>query len=653
MKQFKKLTFAILFFSFLVFCKSNINAQGIQTFQSFRMYHPNNPGQYISLIPPNAITSYGLTLPAVQGAVNQILRNDGSGNLSWVTHGGLSWGLTGNTSTVDGTNFIGTTDNVPLNFRVNGNKSGRIATDGSINAFGYQAGASSSATFGNSYFGHRAGLITSGNNNTFMGYNTGTANVAGYDNTFIGTNAGYATIGGFDNTFLGFKAGFSNTSGNTNTFVGTGSGNANQVGIQNTFLGFESGNVSTATGNMFLGYQSGYFNTSGDKNIALGWHAGYTNVTGSNNTHIGYEAGVVSTSSNNHFIGYQAGKSNTSGISNTFEGYQAGFLNLVGNNNTFLGYQAGYSTTASSNVAIGKEAFYTNTSGQYNVAIGEKALYTANGGSQSVAIGHNALVNATIGGANVAIGPFTLRNTTTGASNIAIGRWAGNDLTGASNTNVFIGYNAGLGITTGSNNVIIGGVATLPATLSNNIIIGDGFGNRRINVDAAGLVGINTITPTEQLHVVGNILASGTITSSDLRFKKNIKLLENALTKVEKIRGVTYDFRTEEFPSRGFSKNRQIGFIAQELEAIFPEFVVTSSDGYKAVDYARLTPVLVESVKELSEKNDALAAKIQNIEQQLSQNTKNFDELKAEMASIKTLLKEAAAKQNDNNSDKK
>jgi hypothetical protein len=79
---------------------------------------------------------------------------------------------------------------------------------------------------------------------------------------------------------------------------------------------------------------------------------------------------------------------------------------------------------------------------------------------------------------------------------------------------------------------------------------------------------------------------------SDERLKDNIKTIENGLDKVEQLRGVTY--------TRDEKEN--IGVIAQEVEKILPEIVLTAEDemGTKSVDYSRLTAVLIEAVKDLS-----------------------------------------------------
>ena len=79
---------------------------------------------------------------------------------------------------------------------------------------------------------------------------------------------------------------------------------------------------------------------------------------------------------------------------------------------------------------------------------------------------------------------------------------------------------------------------------------------------------------------------------SDERLKDNIETIENGLDKVEQLRGVTYTRDEKE----------SIGVIAQEVEKILPEIVLTANDemGTKSVDYGRLTAVLIEAVKDLS-----------------------------------------------------
>jgi len=122
----------------------------------------------------------------------------------------------------------------------------------------------------------------------------------------------------------------------------------------------------------------------------------------------------------------------------------------------------------------------------------------------------------------------------------------------------------------------------------------------------------------------GNINISGTLNqSSDERLKKDIKTLDNALEKAMKMRGVSYTWKTD-----ASNENPQIGVIAQEVEKVYPEFVRTDKSGMKSVNYAQMTAVLIEAVKELSYeiqvlKNDnatlqAKANKQQELENRLS-----------------------------------
>ena len=69
------------------------------------------------------------------------------------------------------------------------------------------------------------------------------------------------------------------------------------------------------------------------------------------------------------------------------------------------------------------------------------------------------------------------------------------------------------------------------------------------------------------------------------------------MEKLEQINGVSYYWKTQNFPEKGFEDKKQIGVIAQELEAVYPELVITDADGYKTVDYPKLTAVLIEAVK--------------------------------------------------------
>ena len=84
-----------------------------------------------------------------------------------------------------------------------------------------------------------------------------------------------------------------------------------------------------------------------------------------------------------------------------------------------------------------------------------------------------------------------------------------------------------------------------------------------------------TLSAAGNLTVTGTVVAScGLLICSDARYKKNITSLNNSLDNILKVKGLRYDLRQAEFPEKNFSDKNQIGFIAQDLEKIFPEMVL-------------------------------------------------------------------------------
>ncbi|WP_448528887.1 hypothetical protein [Raineya sp.] len=127
-----------------------------------------------------------------------------------------SWLLTGNTGTIDGTHFIGTTDNVPLNFRVNNIKSGRIGLTGDASTFfGFEAGLNDDYT---------------NNNNTYIGFQAGRNTTNGEYSTAVGAGALHSNTTGSYNTAVGADALYYNTTGQYNTATGMGSLTYNTTG---------------------------------------------------------------------------------------------------------------------------------------------------------------------------------------------------------------------------------------------------------------------------------------------------------------------------------------------------------------------------------------------------------------------------------------
>ena len=103
------------------------------------------------------------------------------------------------------------------------------------------------------------------------------------------------------------------------------------------------------------------------------------------------------------------------------------------------------------------------------------------------------------------------------------------------------------------------------------------------------------------LYVNGSIWANGTTYASDERFKQNIMPIASPLQKLLLLNGVEYEMNTDGFAKNHFQHGRQMGLLAQNVEKVVPE-AVNEMDGYKGVDYARLVPLLIESIKEQNKK---------------------------------------------------
>ena len=120
----------------------------------------------------------------------------------------------------------------------------------------------------------------------------------------------------------------------------------------------------------------------------------------------------------------------------------------------------------------------------------------------------------------------------------------------------------------------------------------------RIRIDSNGNVGIGTASTGAKLYVAGLVVATKSCNCSDRRWKKNVAPLKGSLEKVSRLNGVSYHWRVKDYPGRGFTKGRKLGLIAQEVEKVLPEVVHTGDDGYKAVSYEKITPLLIEAIKE-------------------------------------------------------
>jgi hypothetical protein len=403
--------------------------------------------------------------------------------------------------------------------------------------------------------------------------------------------------------------------------VGKGAG-----ALDNTVVGRAAlaGGSQTGTNLTAIGLATLNANSSGGNNTAIGASALQNNTTASNNTHAGYQAGFnTTTGGSNSAFGVQALLANTSGTSNVGIGQDALRANTTASNNTAVGYQAGYSnTTGVESTAIGYQAFYTNTTGVYCTAVGTQALYASNANSNT-GVGYGAGSLITSGAKNTIIGRY---NGNQGGLDI---RTASNYIVlsdGDGNPRIYVDNNAKVflgrvpnGGTAGTDTTVISNTtngyqlvfqyATSPVNwaigtnASNNFNFYDGGGTAQMYINASN----------------GNCYNRGGTwgTISDIKVKENIVDATPKLDDLLKLKVRNFNLKDDE------KKTKLLGFIAQEIEEVFPaavdENVDYDADGNetgtftKAVKTTLLVPMLVKAIQELNAKVTDLEAQLLNL----------------------------------------
>ena len=155
--------------------------------------------------------------------------------------------------------------------------------------------------------------------------------------------------------------------------------------------------------------------------------------------------------------------------------------------------------------------------------------------------------------------------------------------------------------------------------------------------NSGGNVGIGNNNPDYKLQVTGRLRTTGINETSDVRLKKDIEPISDALSKVLSMDGVTYNWKTEEYPDMGLNDDLQHGLIAQELEKIVPELVLTDKEGWKSIEYTHLVPILVEAIKE----QQIVIAKLESINDKTSI---RMNQLESALVKIQTGLEEREGK---------
>ena len=548
----------------------------------------NSHGITIKGPPHSASASYTLTLPDNDGDNNQLLKTDGSGNLSWVTVSSGVDGITSSTTT--------TTIKIEKNSNLTQVGIGEgVTPEATLEV--YSSGTSSSK---------KAFLVNTGSNGTAIKV---------MSNGIVGIRKTPLSSGVYGLDVEG-ETRFDDAINITNLRIG------NDTTPSNNAQGTD-GQVLTSTGSGIAWEDPGAPSTPGINNVRLGTNAGASfNNYAERNVAIGVEAAQDFITDNqtqadeNVALGYRAMADGKSPNANTAVGaYAMENVEFSGSNpvfhssttlgsfNTVVGYKAAQSSVKLNGViAIGYEAAKVlGTTSNYaaydTLVIGNRALYSNTGEpTELCVIGNDAMYNYTYSSA---------------AYTCAVGRRAGYDVT-TGYANTFFGNESGDNVTTGYYNTIIGFRSKGTADVQKATVLG-------ANVTASG-----NETFTFGYDSNDSAIANGatTITApSDERYKEEITDATAGLSFIKDLRPVTFKWKKEkDVPNthnayvedsevRVMNDKTNHGFIAQEVKAVidshseikdgFDMWTEDAVDGRQRLGPSALIPILVKAIQEL------------------------------------------------------
>ena len=362
---------------------------------------------------------------------------------------------------------------------------------------------------------------------------------------------------GFKNTLIGSLAGRKMTSGSQNTFMGQLAGEQTTIGTKNSFYGNNSGQFNIAgSDNSFFGVGAGLSN-NGHKNSFFGKNAGQNSNTGENNSFFGEDAGISATQTQRStFLGSDSDQKNPSAILD--RAIAIGFNAKVDCDNCAV---IGGTGTDAVKVGIGVDSpsVHLTILGSESNSIPDMAI-TSQDALIELGIGKEGPHGFAFGDETIDNGLKLLYRSTPDELQIESG---------------------------------------VDFTKNDPLVVFDANGNIKIKESLRDLAGS---------CIIGAC-------SSDQRLKKNIRSIGSQLNLLTALNPVLYGWKD----NQRFA-GEEMGLIAQEVEQVIPEMVITGKDGTKKIKYdVSLQIRMIQSIKELKAENDKLKSEMKEIKDLLQQ----------------------------------
>ena len=593
---------------------------------------------------------------------------------SWVvlataTASADSWSVTGNAGTNSATSFIGTTDDVPLVFKVNNTLVGysghdiepdRVLDNEVDNvSFGWNAlqapqGFNNTAFGGGALHGSINGQQSTGKENTAVGARALQWCASGTNNTAVGFHT-LLWNSGYKNTAVGSSA-LENNGGSSNVAIGASALEHSKTSESSIAIGVDALKTHWKSGNTAIGYQAAMGldiyqypeGSSGEMLVAMGYNALRANSEGSQNTAVGFNSLIGNTEGHlNTAIGSQTMLNNTGGDYNTAVGALSLVENTGGEYNTAIGVQTmNKNETGSSNTGLGSGALHSNTTAHWNTAVGTSALWHNETGEQNTAVGGEALAGNFHGSYNTAVGTRALWSTI----NVPDGNGGANaNPFGHASNNTAVGYEALVAVTTGGSNTAMG-----LKVMSKNT---EGHSNTAVGFDAMGsnITGNYNTAIGFQANIGGESLTNSTaigagafteksyqvvaggvdVTSiggfanwtrvSDKWGKLNVAQNVPGLLFINKLKPITYkidpgpedDLWIKNLDSHPIVYS---GFEMSDVEAAAAEadYNFSGIDAETGLRYSDFVVPLVQAVKDLSAENANLQRQIDELNEKIN-----------------------------------